>query len=246
VAGRARGGRLLRRAPRNHVGEPTSPRAAGALSSATMLSPALRCFAVDPLPRVRRILRRYQGLEQGWNCGPKNRHEANVTLDDVNQDLSNSRRILAAPKVADYPGWPERCAAPACPVAGGYVFKDGDLCAVMHERLGRRRDTGATVLYYEPPPGAVMDWAPLHPWRMYPSLHERYQAPPPDGRGVVVALPHGALWCLDVAGPRGERFERRGELEVLSAVQVAGPPWGWTLHDGELTEMVATSILVTG
>jgi hypothetical protein len=195
---------------------------------------AVRSFLVEMAPRVRRVLRRYQGLELGWRCGPRQRHEANATLDEVHQALDDPRRIHAEPDVSDYDGWPDRCECAACPVEGRYVFKPGDMRAVMHERLGVRTDTGETVLFYMPPPGAVMDWTVYHPWSHYPALDRRYQAPPPDGRGIVIGLPDGGLWWVDRLGDQGERWARSGELDRLTVTQTAGPASRWTLVDGTL------------
>ena len=202
-----------------------------------------KLFLVTPLPLVRVGLRRYQGLAGGWRCGPNKRHEATVWLEEPEeQALGDHRRTFepalktsSPPQLHPHHGrWPERCErGDTCtneafdtpvrfPVSKAYAFTHGDHAVILHERLGRREDTGEQVLAYAPPVGGVVHLDYLLPARLGA-----------DGRCVGVGTPDG-LWYVDVRGRGGERFERTGAGADLTVVQTSGPPWPWRITDGVL------------
>jgi hypothetical protein len=54
--------------------------------------------------------------------------------------------------------------------------------------LMRRVDTGEELILADAPPGAIVDWAELHPERAKIT---------PDGRFLVIKLPDEGLWYVD-------------------------------------------------
>lgn len=184
----------------------------------------VRTFLVTPLSRAQKILRIYQGLYDGWACGPKHRHEANAVIDVVDRPLDNHGRILSltgAGVELDDPRWPKRCQNEPCSVAGGYEFKPDDMGAVMLERLGVRSDTGGEVLVGAPPVGAIISVAHFIPTRGA------------DGDSLAVMTPDG-LWYLDAEDRAGRRWTRTGPPDALTTSLAAGPAADWRIVDGWL------------
>lgn len=95
----------------------------------------------EPVPVVRRELVRYQGLNQGYRCVSGwggQRHEARVSLGDVDQPVDSGRRIWTPEQAGipkDDPRWPVHCQGGACPTAGGYAFAAEDPQYVYGTRL---------------------------------------------------------------------------------------------------------------
>jgi hypothetical protein len=200
----------------------------------------IKLFTVTLLPLVRVGLRRYQGLAGGWRCGPNRRHEATVWLDaPEEQAIGDHRRLLVPEQAAGRSGqaikphsdrWPTACAqGTACthervgepvvfPAPAAYPFTAGDHAVVLHERLGRRDDTGEQVLAYSPPVGGVVELDFLF-------------------RGCLgIGTPDG-LWYVDVTGKNGETFTR-GRAGPLTITQTAGPAWRWRVVEDMLLEEV--------
>jgi hypothetical protein len=109
--------------------------------------------------------------------------------------------------------------------AGPYRFLLTDPATILHERLGKREDTGEEVLAYFAPVGAVVHLA---------YLAESLRAP--DGRCLGVMTSEG-LWYVDCPGRAGERWTRTGDGATLTTAQTAGPPWPWRIVEGMLEEV---------
>jgi len=183
----------------------------------------VRTFRVTPLPRAQKILRIYQGLHDGWACGPKHRHEANVIIDVIDRPLDVHGRILSLSDAGvelDDPLWPKHCQNEPC-VTDVYEFKPDDMHAVMLERLGARSDTGEEVLVSAPPVGAIV------------SVGHYIPARGADGDSLAVMTPDG-LWYLDGEDRAGRRWTRTGPQDALCTYQAAGPRFEWRIADGRL------------
>jgi hypothetical protein len=193
-----------------------------------------KLFAVTLLPLVRVGLRRYQGLAGGWRCGPNRRHEATVWLEEPEeQAIGDHRRLFepehktsSPPQIHPWPKrWPTVCADPVCPGSGPgrfvdpYAFIHTDPATVLHERLGRREDTGEHVLAYSPPVGGMAELDYIF-------------------KGCLgIGTPDG-LWYVDVTGRNGECFARTPQGQPLTTTQTAGPPWRWRVVEDMLLEEV--------
>ena len=209
-----------------------------------------KLFTVTLLPLVRVGLRRYQGLCGGWRCGPLRRHEATTWLDKPEEQAVGDHRRTLVPEqgagrsglvIKPYPDqWPTRCENAGCDIPlpaiapgaslGAYAFIPNDPAVVLHERLGRREDTGEQVLAYSPPVGGVVNLDYLYQY-----------LPTVDGLSLGIMTPDG-LWYVDVSGRNGETFAR-GELGAgpLTITQTDGPAWRWRVVEDMLFEEVPSA-----
>jgi hypothetical protein len=186
-----------------------------------------RCYWLEPLPRVRRALLRYQGLHRGYQCpNDRQRHEAKVVLDVVPHPLEEQRRTIPMDAVSalldSEPTWPERCQTPGCSIEGGYLFTPKDPGLLLLDRMARRSDTGEEVVQYECTAGGVFD------------VSAYIAEIGPDGRSLAVMTPQG-LWFMDTSHVvLGATWTRSGEAPALTVTQRGGAHFGWELRDGAL------------
>lgn len=214
------------------MSEPTTPPA----------SWPVRLF--EPIPRVRRELVRYQGLERGYACLPAKRHEARTFLDDVDQAVEDGRRMWTAEvghAAVDDPRWPVRCTGLKCPVEGAYVFAADDPRYVMGARLMRE-----VVLVGEAPQAdpVRLDQLPVgaiyraRPDGMYlPFERASDGAVTLAGEGFMVVTADGLWWLgSKVADRSGAKHKlcRWTTTDTLEAVRLFGPASNWVLRESRL------------
>lgn len=186
---------------------------------------AVTCFYLEPLPKIRRLLRRYRSSDHkcpkpylGWDyCN------AELFLDEVDHPLKQVIESYFIPH--EDPRWPKACAG--C----GYVFEEKDTWQVFVDSLYRRSDTGEVTTIREAPAGAIYD-----SWWMPDSYRN-----PVDGLALICKLPGGHCWGID--GPSSTHkgpgaWTRTGtppKLTVSPSILVPDSYHGW-LKEGILVE----------
>ncbi len=143
----------------------------------------IKCFFLEPLPKVKRFLRRYATAGDDVLCkGPYKYHNAEHFLDyrdvPVGEDIP-LYPVEKIDKLEPHPLWPDVCTC-------GYAFKYEDEWQINAERLYCRSDTGEEITIDEAPVGAMWyaDW-----------YLPNYQGP--DGHCLVVRLVGRHDWIVD-------------------------------------------------
>jgi len=187
-----------------------------------------RCFMLIPSNFMRRSLRRYQQPREGLKPCPRKGgiHEAKAIIDArfIDPDLREGDEPVE-PWLSD-PRWPALCAC-------GHEFLPGTTWQVLVDRL-----------YQGSPDGLLhtLDSATLAPGAMWdaPWIREANSAwAGADGRSLVVRLPSGSAFPIDVPSMRSsERWTRSGIPPVVTldgSVDEIGRYHG-TLSAGVLSE----------
>src|SRR5581483_505675 len=138
----------------------------------------IRCFLLEPTPKVNRYLRRYVDLPCS---GPMSFHNAKVYWDTVESTVEMNKPVDDT-VLRDNPLWPTHCEC-------GYEFKSTDEWQVFTDRLWQRVDTGEEYTMRDAPVGAM--------WNAYWfAEHAAWRGP--DGKTMVVKCPpDGHEWVID-------------------------------------------------
>lgn len=143
------------------------------------------CFLLEETERINHKLRRYAGHrkpDRTCSATGLGYHNAETFLGVVLAPRDAVERGQDVPDTSrDDPRWPTHCAC-------GYAFQADDEWQDFTRRLYVRKDTGEEMTLRDSPAGAMWfaDWL---------SDHKSYRGP--DGRTLVVKLPHGHEWIVD-------------------------------------------------
>jgi hypothetical protein len=181
------------------------------------------CFWLEPIPRVRRALRRFVFSSEAEPCPLKaGYHNALAPIDEVDHPL-DARITITDAFANDDPRWPTACAC-------GYAFVDADHRQLFVDRLYRRSDTGRETTLDEAPPGAM--------WDGEPDPEHAKNMTGPDGISLVVKLPDGSAWCVDGTSSSGGRWTRHGKPPKVTALpSVDTGRWHGHLISGHLVSV---------
>ena len=161
------------------------------------------CYMLNPLPRLRRKLRRYSGDRECAKPGPLGDYcNGEVFLDEIDYPAKTSIMSFSFPH--DDPRWPKTC--DGC----GVPFANDDSWQVFVDALYARSDTGAVVTLHEAGPGGLWD-----AWWMPDSAKNKA-----DGLCLVCRLPNGHDWMLDGGStqhPEPGAWTRNGTPPKLTA-----------------------------
>lgn len=201
-----------------------------------------------PIDQMVRELVRYQGLGRGYDCLPRQRHEARAPLDEIPLATTETKRIWTMTEVGirlDDPRWPTTCAGGACPAVGGYAFATIDPYVIFGWRLMRPIAVGTGEACGEPvridqlPYGALYRantaGAPisvaLDPPRGLLTREDGDGTTRLHGEAFMVVTPAGLWWLGETHPDRTGARHRVGLAPTrrLFTVQDAGPPAPWTL-----------------
>ena len=179
------------------------------------------CYMLNPLPRLRRSLRRYSGDRK---CkGPLGYCNAQNLLDEIDHPVKMTIESYNFPH--EDSRWPKVCEA--C----GVPFDTDDTWQVFVDALYTRSDTGAIVTLRDASPGALWDawWMP-DKWKNKA-----------DGLCLVCKLPNGHDWMIDGGSqqsPEPGAWTRSGTPPKLTATPsiLAADYHGW-LRDGVLVSV---------
>lgn len=199
-------------------------------------------FWTEPSGTVELGLRRYVSTSSGKTCPLTDGYHNAVVPIGCQPERRTADGFLEVWPVAEFEGdprWPTSCPC-------GYVFEADDTWQVFQEAVYRRPDTGETWPQRELPTGAMYDasWLP-DDWKG------------PDGIGLVVILPGGHPWHVDMEAsnctrkgdrthkcwvrhgdPRTEpvHVDKDGETCAAGAGSIAAPGYHGFLHHGVLTD----------
>jgi hypothetical protein len=182
------------------------------------------CYMLNPLPRIRRILRRYGGDRKCAKPGRLGDYcNGEVFLDEI--DYPAKTVITSFNFSRDDPRWPKVCDGCGAP------FVNEDTWQVFVDALYTRSDTGAATTLREAAPGAIWDawWMP-----------DKYKNKA-DGLCLTCKLPNGYDWMIDGGSqqsPEPGAWQRNGtppKLTVSPSI-LAADYHGW-LRDGVLVSV---------
>lgn len=162
----------------------------------------IKCFFIEPIPKVTRYLRRFVFSSEDKCTGNKGYHDFTV-LGDV-EDLpvdADTGSIIPDDELKKNPLWPAKCAC-------GYEFRDEDQWQWGVDRMWKAVESGETFVLDDAPVGAMWyaDWMP----------HTKKAA---DGHCLVVKLPNGN-WNVDGPsrnnGVQGSGWTRTGTVPLVT------------------------------
>ena len=157
--------------------------------------PGWRCFMIEPSAFCRRSLRRYSEQACSHNASI---HDVTVVIDPQVEGVDEAALIKG--EFAGDPRWPKECPC-------GYAFRESDHWQVHADRLYRGAPDGKLYTLRDPalPIGAMWDAE----WM-------KHMGAGPDGLCLVLKLPGGADWPMDVDNA-GHRWNRDGIPPIITA-----------------------------
>jgi hypothetical protein len=155
---------------------------------------------VERVPLALASLRRFCWSKSSACPGPRGHHDASVILGEVPwlEEWWGAGELPSDAEKAD-PRWPTGCAA--C----GRPFQPDDQWQKNFHQFFRAVDGRGSKFPLEAAPPGAMWYATWHPRKG------------PDGEALVVSLPDGAPWCVDLPGARGSGWTRTGKPPLVTA-----------------------------
>lgn len=154
----------------------------------------IKCFLLTPTATAEHELRRYSmgACPSGFGY-----HNAETFIGVIPFPIDDTNGTGNDDHPHDDPRWPAKCAC-------GYEFKPEDSWQNNVHRLHARDDGGPATTWEKAPAGAMWfaDYLP---------------AKGPDGRALVVMLPHGMQWHVDGGSQQGRGWQRSGEPPNVTA-----------------------------
>jgi hypothetical protein len=184
----------------------------------------VQCFLIEPIDKLARYLRRWNGTEKCSMSG-MGYHNAEARVENIDIDGDPADSYPGSEPIEAWaadPRWPQRCAC-------GYEFNPEDGQQVRCNRIYRRQGDGEEMPLCEAPAGAMF----------YSGWYEDIGIAGPDGRSLSVITP-GGQWDIDMPSSSGGHWQRSGEPPNVTAnpsILIGSPPryHGW-LRNGVLID----------